>query len=451
MAVADTIATREFPSTKFMAYWDPNYEILPASAYTNGSFSKQWYAHPKGVTADYPYEFCCERIYTYEDEETSIEKVWEPFQVANIGLWAHYGQNASFYTLTLDNQQDTVLYNDRNSDTKKELHCSGCTTSYIKLTRGTLKQEVLAIDNLSINDVKFIENGVLNSSEQEVTLTQQGWTIKVQVVKDSEGIKLNINSGEITPENDSSNGFSNDIARIPITVNNATDGITKTVIWTVTALWNKKVLHHYKLFLSPGSFTNYQYISVTYDSNGNVSSSKKTNDTNTDSGVTCTVFQDDENNSWHSIKDYSYYIQISATKGGEVKTLGPYSGASANWSQSDLQSALQTTTKYTSDSTEGGAGGASLLVSLYVNDPNYSTGTTLSINPSYYLVDQQDFSVMYYIIKVIQGATGAKGDTGATGATGESGSSGTTVSITDGGTYYNLCVGGKCYDIAKAT
>jgi hypothetical protein len=40
MAVADTIAAREFPSTKFMAYWDPNYEILPASAYTNGSFSK---------------------------------------------------------------------------------------------------------------------------------------------------------------------------------------------------------------------------------------------------------------------------------------------------------------------------------------------------------------------------------------------------------------------------
>lgn len=58
---------------------------------------------------------------------------------------------------------------------------------------------------------------------------------------------------------------------------------------------------------------------------------------------------------------------------------------------------------------------------------------------------------MYYIIKVIQGATGAKGDTGATGATGESGSSGTTVSITDVGAYYNLCVGGKCYDIAKAT
>ena len=58
---------------------------------------------------------------------------------------------------------------------------------------------------------------------------------------------------------------------------------------------------------------------------------------------------------------------------------------------------------------------------------------------------------MYYVIKVIQGATGAKGDTGATGATGESGSSGTTVSIIDEGTYYNLWVGGDCYSIAKAT
>ncbi len=446
MATSDTIAARKFPSTVFKESWDEKHEIMPASAYTNGKFSRKWYAYPEGVNADYPYEFSCMRIYTYVDEENSIEKAWDTWSVSNIALWAHYGQNASFYTLTLDNQQDTVLYNDRNTDTKKDLHCSGCTTSYIRLTKGTLKQEELVIDELYINDTKFVTQGQVVSTEQELTLTQQKWTIKLQAIQTDSGIQLNLNSGTITPIEDASNGFSNDIVRIPITVKNNTEGVTKTVIWTVTALWNKQVLHHYKLFLSPGSFSLYQYISTTYGNNGSATPDIRDATYNTTTGVTCTVFQDDENNSWHAIKDYSYYIKVIDLNGGRVGSiLGPSSGEKITWSQSDLISALSSTTSYKTYSSRGGTGGSSLIVQLYVNDPNYKTGTVLDSDSSYYLVDQQDFTIMYNIVNVVQGATGAQGAAGA------SGSSGTSVSVSDPGDYYILTVGGKSYYIAKAT
>ena len=120
---------------------------------------KKWTDNPQGVSPEYPYEFCCTRYYTYKNKDNPSEgKGWQPWDIKNISLWAHYGMNATPYQLLLGNPYESIYQIEASGATREAyviIDGDGISTGEIILQGGYENKDQkfnLKIDELSILD-----------------------------------------------------------------------------------------------------------------------------------------------------------------------------------------------------------------------------------------------------------------------------------------------------------
>ena len=120
---------------------------------------KKWTDNPQGVSPEYPYEFCCTRQYTYKNKDNPSEgKGWQPWDIKNISLWAHYGMNATPYQLLLGNPYESIYQIEASGATREAyviIDGDGISTGEIILQGGYENKDQkfnLKIDELSILD-----------------------------------------------------------------------------------------------------------------------------------------------------------------------------------------------------------------------------------------------------------------------------------------------------------
>lgn len=121
--------------------------------------TKKWTDNPQGVSPEYPYEFCCTRYYTYKNKDNPSEgKGWQPWDIKNIALWAHYGMNATPYQLLLGNPYESIYQIEASGATREAyviIDGDGISTGEIILQGGYENKDQkfnLKIDEISILD-----------------------------------------------------------------------------------------------------------------------------------------------------------------------------------------------------------------------------------------------------------------------------------------------------------
>lgn len=419
----DTLTTRLVPETYINKDWDKSNTLTWEEDESQKVLS--WYIHPKGVSADYPYEVCCSRIFDYPNSDTAT-KSWEAYCTDNIGLWAIYAEGAKYYSLTLDNPTDSVFYETKltSGQTSRELVTNECTTSNIRLTLGTLKQTDVAITNLWVvsensegtdQEYQFVKEAALSTESQTITCAKENWEIKLQATKNDDGFySLSIVSGQILADSD---GNFNSVLHLKIIANNTASGVTKTITWTVSAIWDKAVTHHYRVYAFPNKYSAHRTVSSTVSGNVYVLDDKNSFAYNTDKLV-FSVYQDDDNNGWHQmLSDFKYYLVMYDYQGSQKQIINsnPSSDLTQSLGSEALESIFTSTFGDPDTLTSGGSKSKSFLVKLYVDDPDYSKSTD-TYSGNYYLADQTIVTFEYFVTEIKQGATGATGDTGATGS-----------------------------------
>lgn len=431
----DTLTTRLVPDTYIDKDWDKSNTLTWEENESQKVLS--WYIHPQGVSADYPYEVCCSRVFDYPNSDTAT-KSWEAYCANNIGLWAIYAEGAKYYSLTLDNPTDSVFYETKlvSGQTSRELVINECTTSNIRLTLGTLKQTDVAITNLWVvsensegtdQEYQFVGDASLIAGSQTITCVKENWEIKLQATKNDDGFySLSIVSGKILADSD---GNFNSVLHLKIIANNVASGVTKTITWTVSAIWDRAITHHYRVYAFPNKYSAYKTVSTVVNGNNYEQESSGQFTYSTDQ-LTFSVYQDDDNNGWHQIlSDFKYYLVMYDYQGNQKQIINssPSSELNQTLGSEALQSIFNSTFGNSSGITKG-SDSKSFLVKLYVNDPDCSKVED-TYNGNYYLADQTIVTFEYIVTEIKQGATGATGGTVAISSTLDTSSSKLTLTI----------------------
>lgn len=120
---------------------------------------KKWTDNPQGVSPEYPYEFCCTRYYTYKNKDNPSEgKGWQPWDIKNISLWAHYGMNATPYQLLLGNPYESIYQIEASGATREAyviIDGDGISTGEIILQGGYENKDQKF--NLKINEISILD------------------------------------------------------------------------------------------------------------------------------------------------------------------------------------------------------------------------------------------------------------------------------------------------------
>ena len=243
--------------------------ILRASQQNEGEhwisedITKKWTDNPQGVSPEYPYEFCCTRYYTYKNKDNLSEgKGWQPWDIKNISLWAHYGMNATPYQLLLGNPYESIYQIEASGATREAyviIDGDGISTGEIILQGGYENKDQkfnLKIDELSILDpINNIEHHFEETNNYLTINLGDNWKCRFERSNNNGNPVLKIIGIGPNPESSVTPPSTIELAptdscfkcnlggkyqkKIIIQAKNNQKHITATATWTVTAIRDK--------------------------------------------------------------------------------------------------------------------------------------------------------------------------------------------------------------------
>ena len=225
--------------------------------------TKKWTDNPQGVSPEYPYEFCCTRYYTYKNKDNPSEgKGWQPWDIKNISLWAHYGMNATPYQLLLGNPYESIYQIEASGATREAyviIDGDGISTGEIILQGGYENKDQkfnLKIDELSILDpINNIEHHFEETNNYLTINLGDNWKCRFERSNNNGNPVLKIIGIGPNPESSVTPPSTIELAptdscfkcnlegkyqkKIVIQAKNNQKHITATATWTVTAIRDK--------------------------------------------------------------------------------------------------------------------------------------------------------------------------------------------------------------------
>ena len=225
--------------------------------------TKKWTDNPQGVSPEYPYEFCCTRYYTYKNKDNLSEgKGWQPWDIKNISLWAHYGMNATPYQLLLGNPYESIYQIEASGATREAyviIDGDGISTGEIILQGGYENKDQkfnLKIDELSILDpINNIEHHFEETNNYLTINLGDNWKCRFERSNNNGNPVLKIIGIGPNPESSVTPPSTIELAptdscfkcnlggkyqkKIIIQAKNNQKHITATATWTVTAIRDK--------------------------------------------------------------------------------------------------------------------------------------------------------------------------------------------------------------------
>ena len=225
--------------------------------------TKKWTDNPQGVSPEYPYEFCCTRYYTYKNKDNPSEgKGWQPWDIKNISLWAHYGMNATPYQLLLGNPYESIYQIEASGATREAyviIDGDGISTGEIILQGGYENKDQkfnLKIDELSILDpINNIEHHFEETNNYLTINLGDNWKCRFERSNNNGNPVLKIIGIGPNPESSVTPPSTIELAptdscfkcnlggkyqkKIIIQAKNNQKHITATATWTVTAIRDK--------------------------------------------------------------------------------------------------------------------------------------------------------------------------------------------------------------------
>lgn len=224
---------------------------------------KKWTDNPQGVSPEYPYEFCCTRQYTYKNKDNPSEgKGWQPWDIKNISLWAHYGMNATPYQLLLGNPYESIYQIEASGATREAyviIDGDGISTGEIILQGGYENKDQkfnLKIDELSILDpISNIEHHFEETNNYLTINLGDNWKCRFERSNNNGNPVIKIIGIGPNPESSVTPPSTIELAptdscfkcnlegkyqkKIIIQAKNNQKNITVTATWTVTAIRDK--------------------------------------------------------------------------------------------------------------------------------------------------------------------------------------------------------------------
>ena len=225
--------------------------------------TKKWTDNPQGVSPEYPYEFCCTRYYTYKNKDNLSEgKGWQPWDIKNISLWAHYGMNATPCQLLLGNPYESIYQIEASGATREAyviIDGDGISTGEIILQGGYENKDQkfnLKIDELSILDpINNIEHHFEETNNYLTINLGDNWKCRFERSNNNGNPVLKIIGIGPNPESSVTPPSTIELAptdscfkcnlegkyqkKIVIQAKNNQKHITATATWTVTAIRDK--------------------------------------------------------------------------------------------------------------------------------------------------------------------------------------------------------------------
>lgn len=224
---------------------------------------KKWTDNPQGVSPEYPYEFCCTRYYTYKNKDNPSEgKGWQPWDIKNISLWAHYGMNATPYQLLLGNPYESIYQIEASGATREAyviIDGDGISTGEIILQGGYENKDQkfnLKIDEISILDpISNIEHHFEKTNNYLTINLGDNWKCRFERSNNNGNPVIKIIGIGPNPESSVTPPSTIELAstdscfkcnlggkyqkKIVIQAKNNQKHITATATWTVTAIRDK--------------------------------------------------------------------------------------------------------------------------------------------------------------------------------------------------------------------
>ena len=396
--------------------------------------TKKWTDNPQGVSPEYPYEFCCTRYYTYKNKSNPSEgKGWQPWDIKNISLWAHYGMNATPYQLLLGNPYESIYQIEASGATREAyviIDGDGISTGEIILQGGYENKDQkfnLKIDELSILDpISNIEHHFEETNNYLTINLGDNWKCRFErsnnngnpVIKII-GIGPNPESSVTPPSTielaPTDSCFKCDLGgkyqkKIIIQAKNNQKHITATATWTVTAIRDKNGdgIWRYKIMPNIDRVVKMSYFKKISDSQSNhIRSVYNIGDADS---VTFDIEKDTYGQAWRNITNQACRVVIKNIQGGNAITV-PANGGPITVPFAQLRSELDAISDAHPTSTQT----LQYTVELQVVDPDYEANSE-----GYSVVDKCNLLFEYIVCEA--GEDGKDGSSSVFNLSNDSGS-----------------------------
>lgn len=390
--------------------------------------TKKWTDNPQGVSPEYPYEFCCTRYYTYKNKDNPSEgKGWQPWDIKNISLWAHYGMNATPYQLLLGNPYESIYQIEASGATREAyviIDGDGISTGEIILQGGYENKDQkfnLKIDEISILDpINNIERNFKDSNYKTINLGDN-WYCRFELSDNNGNPVIKIIGIGPNPESSVTPPSTIELAptdscfkcnlegkyqkKIVIQAKNNQKHITAAATWTVTAIRDKNGdgIWRYQIMPNIDRVVKMSYFKKISDSQSNhIRSVYNIGDAES---VTFDIEKDTYGQAWRNITNQACRVVIKNIQGGNAITV-PANGGPITVPFAQLRSELDAISNANPALTQT----LQYTVELQVVDPDYEANSE-----GYSVVDKCNLLFEYIVCEA--------GEDGKDGKDGKDGSS----------------------------
>lgn len=390
--------------------------------------TKKWTDNPQGVSPEYPYEFCCTRYYTYKNKDNPSEgKGWQPWDIKNISLWAHYGMNATPYQLLLGNPYESIYQIEASGATREAyviIDGDGISTGEIILQGGYENKDQkfnLKIDEISILDpINNIERNFKDSNYKTINLGDN-WYCRFELSDNNGNPVIKIIGIGPNPESAVTPPSTIELAptdscfkcnlegkyqkKIVIQAKNNQKHITATATWTVTAIRDKNGdgIWRYQIMPNIDRVVKMSYFKKISDSQSNhIRSVYNIGDAES---VTFDIEKDTYGQAWRNITNQACRVVIKNPQSGNTITV-PANGGPITVPFVQLRSELDAISNANPTLTQT----LQYTVELQVVDPDYEANSE-----GYSVVDKCNLLFEYIVCEA--------GEDGKDGKDGKDGSS----------------------------
>lgn len=391
--------------------------------------TKKWTDNPQGVSPEYPYEFCCTRYYTYKNKDNPSEgKGWQPWDIKNISLWAHYGMNATPYQLLLGNPYESIYQIEASGATREAyviIDGDGISTGEIILQGGYENKDQkfnLKIDELSILDpINNIEHHFEETNNYLTINLGDNWKCLFERSNNNGNPVIKIIGIGPNPESAVTPPSTIELAptdscfkcnlegkyqkKIIIQAKNNQKHITATATWTVTAIRDKNGdgIWRYKIMPNIDRVVKMSYFKKISDSQSNhIRSVYNIGDAES---VTFDIEKDTYGQAWRNVTNQACRVVIKNIQGGNAITV-PANGGPITVPFAQLRSELDAISNANPTLTQT----LQYTVELQVVDPDYEANSE-----GYSVVDKCNLLFEYIVCEA--------GEDGKDGKDGKDGSS----------------------------
>lgn len=395
----------------------------------SGDVTKKWTDNPQGVSPEYPYEFCCTRYYTYKNKDNPSEgKGWQPWDIKNISLWAHYGMNATPYQLLLGNPYESIYQIEASGATREAyviIDGDGISTGEIILQGGYENKDQkfnLKIDELSILDpINNIEHHFEETNNYLTINLGDNWKCLFERSNNNGNPVIKIIGIGPNPESSVTPPSTIELAptdscfkcnlegkyqkKIIIQAKNNQKNITATATWTVTAIRDKNGdgIWRYQIMPNIDRVVKMSYFKKISDSQSNhIRSVYNIGDAES---VTFDIEKDTYGQAWRNITNQACRVVIKNPQSGNTITV-PANGGPITVPFAQLRSELDAISNANPALTQT----LQYTVELQVVDPDYEANSE-----GYSVVDKCNLLFEYIVCEA--------GEDGKDGKDGKDGSS----------------------------